>query len=115
MTDGPHSPRTPVLIGGGQKTWRKGPCPGPRAMLREVVALAAADAGVPLEALAATDTIGVVGFTIDSPGRTRAMPVPRMANPPFRRMVHPARLVRLGPFARAPRSPVRRDRRHRHR
>lgn len=82
MTDKPHSPRTPVLIGAGQKTYRKGSCPGPRAMLSEVVTLAAADAGMPLAVLAATDTIGVVGFTIDSPGRTRAMPVPRMANPP---------------------------------
>lgn len=76
------SPRTPVLIGGGQKTWRKASAPGPRAMLREAVTLAAADAGLPLTALAEADTIGVVGFTVDAPGTARRLPVPRMGNPP---------------------------------
>lgn len=75
-------PRTPVLIGGGQKTYRKTPCPGPRAMVREAAEAAAADAGVPVAALSGTDMIAIVGFTIDAPGLARRMPVPRMANPP---------------------------------
>lgn len=82
MTGKPHGPRTPVLIGGGQKTWRKASAPGPRAMVREAAALAAADAGLDAAALAGVDTIGVVGFTVDSSDRTRRMPFPRMANPP---------------------------------
>jgi acetyl-CoA C-acetyltransferase len=82
MTDKPHSPRTPVLIGAGQKTYRKGTAPGSRRMLSEVVALAAADAGLAAGALAQTDTVGVVGFTVDSPGRLRQMPLPRLTNPP---------------------------------
>ncbi|MDX2232881.1 MAG: acetyl-CoA acetyltransferase [Hyphomonadaceae bacterium] len=76
------TPRTPVLIGGGQKTWRKSLAPGPRAMVREAVALAAADAGLSAEALARADTIGVVGFTIDAPGPAKRIPVPHMPNPP---------------------------------
>lgn len=51
-------------------------------MLREAVALAAADAGIAVAALSQADTLGVVGFTVDSSGRTRALPFPRMANPP---------------------------------
>ncbi len=82
MTGPTPSARTPVLIGGGQKTYRKAQTPGPRGMVLEAVTLAAADAGIPLSALAATDHVGIVGFTIDSPRRTRRMPVPRMANPP---------------------------------
>jgi acetyl-CoA C-acetyltransferase len=75
-------PKMPVLIGGGQATWRKTAPPGPRAMVLEAVSRAAADAGIDLAALAATDTIGVVGFTIDAPGTTARLKPPRMANPP---------------------------------
>lgn len=78
MTD----PRMPVLIGGGQATWRKTAAPGPRAMVREAVTRAAQNAGIDLAALAATDTIGVVGFTIDAPGTSARLKPPRMENPP---------------------------------
>lgn len=78
MTD----PRMPVLIGGGQATWRKETPPGPRAMVLEAVARAAAHAGIDPRALASADTIGVVGFTIDAPGTAERMKPPRMANPP---------------------------------
>lgn len=83
MASTPVSPRTPVLIGGGQRTYRKGTAPGPRAMVLEAVTLAAADAGLKPGALAAVDTIGVVGFTIDAPGPASRIPAPHMANPPM--------------------------------
>ena len=82
MTASVPGPRTPVLIGGGQKTYRKGSTPCPRAMVLEAVTLAVADAGIPLSALAQADTVNVVGFTIDSPGAAKRLKVPRMANPP---------------------------------
>ncbi|KAF0184057.1 MAG: acetyl-CoA C-acetyltransferase [Caulobacteraceae bacterium] len=78
MTD----PRMPVLIGGGQATWRKAAPPGPRAMVLEAVSRAAADAGLDLAVLAGADTIGLVGFTIDAPGTADRLKPPRMANPP---------------------------------
>lgn len=78
MTD----PRMPVLIGGGQATWRKTTPPGPRAMVFEAVSRAATDAGIDLATLAKTDTIGFVGFTIDAPGTAARLKPPRMANPP---------------------------------
>ena len=76
------SPRQPVLIGGGQRTWRSGTPPGPLAMLTEVATLAAADAGLGAGALAAVDTLAVVGYTIDAPDGGNRLPVPRMADPP---------------------------------
>ena len=82
MTASVPGPRIPVLIGGGQMTYRKGSTPGPRAMVLEAVTRAAADAGVPLAALAQADTVNVVGFTVDSPGTAKRLKVPRMANPP---------------------------------
>ncbi len=73
-------PRTPVLIGVGQRTWRKGPAPTPRGMIAEAARLAGADAGLGAAALAEIDLLAVVGFTIDAePGRTQ---FPRLANPP---------------------------------
>lgn len=69
-------PRTPVLIGGGQKTWRKVEAPLPRGMIREAAALAAEDAGVGLRDV---DLLAVVGFTIDANERN---PAPRLKNPP---------------------------------
>lgn len=76
------SPRQPVLIGGGQRTWRTGTPPGPLTMLQEVAGLAAADAGLPGAALAGVDTLAVVGFTIDAPDGAQRLPVPRVADPP---------------------------------
>jgi len=82
MTGPVPSARTPVLIGGGQKTYRKSQTPGPRGMVLEAVTLAAMDAGIPMSALAATDHLAVVGFTVDAPGSAGRLPAPRMANPP---------------------------------
>ncbi len=76
------SARIPVLIGGGQRTYRKAQTPGPRGMVLEAVTLAAADAGIPMSALAATDHLAVVGFTVDAPGTSKRLLVPHMANPP---------------------------------
>ncbi len=69
-------PRTPVLIGVGQKTWRKEPAPFPRQMLSIAAGLAADDAGVKLKDV---DLLAVVGFTIDANERN---PAPRLKNPP---------------------------------
>ncbi|MGE0045612.1 MAG: acetyl-CoA acetyltransferase [Hyphomonadaceae bacterium] len=76
------NPRTPVLIGGGQKTFRKGDAPGPMAMMLEAAKAAAADAGLPESALKGVDWLGVVGFTIDSGGNVRRLPIPRYPDPP---------------------------------
>lgn len=72
-------PRTPVLIGAGQKTWRKGPAPPPRAMLAEASRLIGADAGLSADQLAGIDFLGVIGFAINTGTR---MEFPRLENPP---------------------------------
>jgi acetyl-CoA C-acetyltransferase len=75
-------PRTPVLIGAGQMTVRKGQMTGPRAMMKTVAELAAVDAGLGPAALAGVDHLAVVGFTVDAPGTAARLPVPRLNNPP---------------------------------
>ena len=75
-------PRTPVLIGGGQMTLRKGETLGPRGMMLRAAQAAAADAGLAPSALAEIDALAVVGFTIDAPGSAGRLPVPRIADPP---------------------------------
>ncbi|MBI1186734.1 MAG: acetyl-CoA acetyltransferase [Alphaproteobacteria bacterium] len=75
-------PRTPVLIGAGQRTYRKGQAPGPLAMTREAALLAAEDAGLSPADLAGLDLLGVVGFTVDSDGNIQRLPIPRIADPP---------------------------------
>lgn len=75
-------PRTPVLIGQGQQTFRKGQAPGPIAMMQAAAELAAADAGLSRAQLAGVDLLGVVGFTIDSDGNVQKLPIPRFKNPP---------------------------------
>jgi acetyl-CoA C-acetyltransferase len=75
-------PHTPVLIGAGQLTYGKALSPGPIAMLRDAVDLAADDAGVPAATLRGIDLLAVVGFTIDAPGNLERLPIPRIANPP---------------------------------
>ncbi|HEY5072337.1 MAG TPA: acetyl-CoA acetyltransferase [Caulobacteraceae bacterium] len=74
---------TPVLIGGGQFTY-KGKAqssPAPLEMVKTAALAAAADAGLTSAALAALDGVGVVGFTIDAPGALARLPVPRLADP----------------------------------
>ncbi len=75
---------TPVIIGAGQFTYRGGPAeaPTPLDLLIKAADLAARDAGLTIATLADIDTLGVVGFAIDSPGALADMPVPRMVNPP---------------------------------
>jgi acetyl-CoA C-acetyltransferase len=77
-------PTTPVLIGSGQLTWRGGfeTCPTPIGLCGAAARVACADAGLGEEVLAGLDTVGVVSFTIDTPGSTANLPVPRAANPP---------------------------------
>jgi len=74
--------RTPVLIGAGQRTYRKGSAPGPLAMTKEAALLAAADAGLDGASLKDVDFLGVVGFTVDSDGNIQRLPIPRLTNPP---------------------------------
>jgi len=74
---------TPVLIGGGQFTYRgeaEG-SPAPLEMIRSAALAAAADAGLTPATVAALDGVGVVGFTIDAPGALERLPVPRLADP----------------------------------
>ncbi|NWG54568.1 MAG: acetyl-CoA acetyltransferase [Hydrogenophilaceae bacterium] len=75
-------PRTPVLIGAGQRTYRKGQAPGPLAMTLDAATLAAEDAGLGAAGLAGVDLLAVVGFTVDSDGNIQRLPIPRLANPP---------------------------------
>ncbi|HVY04309.1 MAG TPA: acetyl-CoA acetyltransferase, partial [Caulobacterales bacterium] len=75
-------PRTPVLIGAGQYTYRGDPLasPPPLASMHVAASAAARDAGLATQALAHVDLVGVVGFTIDSgAGGGR---FPRLSNPP---------------------------------
>jgi acetyl-CoA C-acetyltransferase len=73
---------TPVLIGAGQFTYRgeAGASPSPTRLLKIAADRAATDAGLGAAALAAIDSLAVVGFTVDAPGGGRL--VPHSGNPP---------------------------------
>ena len=75
--------RTPVLIGGGQFSYRGDPltAPSPLNLLRTGAERAIADAGLSPEQAAGFDAVAVVAFTVDAPGSER-IPVPRLKNPP---------------------------------
>lgn len=75
-------PRTPVLIGAGQYTYRGDPLasPPPLASMHVAATAAARDAGLSVQALANADLVGVVGFTIDSGGGGGRFP--HLGNPP---------------------------------
>jgi acetyl-CoA C-acetyltransferase len=77
-------PTTPVLIGAGQFTHRGSyeNCPVPIEMCAIAARAAAKDAGLSQAALADLDFVGVVSFTIDTPGSVAQLPVPRADNPP---------------------------------
>ena len=77
-------PRTPVLVGAGQFTYRgsANACPPPIDLLAIAAEAAAADAGLNAGALAGIDFLGVVGFTVDAGGPSGRLPVPRAKNPP---------------------------------
>ena len=72
---------TPVLVGGGQFTWRGDPgsSPSPTALLKIAAERAAQDAGLGSEALAGVDGLAVISFAVDAPGERRVMP--HSANP----------------------------------
>jgi acetyl-CoA C-acetyltransferase len=76
---------TPVLIGAGQFTYRGAPesSPSPLSLLRTATEAAAADAGIPLTALAGLDTLAVVAFAVDAGGSASRAPFPRLQNPPL--------------------------------
>ena len=75
--------RTPVLVGGGQFSWRgdAGSSPSPTQLLKIAAERAAADAGLEAGVLAGIDGLAVVSFAIDAPGERRVMP--HSANPPL--------------------------------
>lgn len=77
-------PRTPVLIGEGQWTYRGAAAasPSPLAMIEEAARRAAADAGLADGALAGLDALAVIGFTVDAGGGLARLPFPRLTNPP---------------------------------
>lgn len=77
-------PRTPVLIGGGQFTFRGTPqeSSNPIQMCTMTARAAAIDAGLNSSVLSQLDGIAVVSFTIDTDGTLSALQVPRSNHPP---------------------------------
>jgi len=75
---------TPVLIGGGQFTYRGAAdqSPSPLELLKIAAERAAANAGLDASVLSQLDAVAVVGFTIDAPGGFQNLPFPRLKNPP---------------------------------
>jgi len=73
---------TPVLIGGGQFTWRGDPgaSPSPTQLLKFAAERAAADAGLGADVLARIDGLAMISFAIDAQGERRVMP--HSTNPP---------------------------------
>jgi acetyl-CoA C-acetyltransferase len=77
-------PNTPVLIAGGQFTYRgqAAQCPPP-IELCAIAARAAVDSvNLDPSLLETLDGLAVVGFTIDSGGNTSKLPISRAKNPP---------------------------------
>ena len=74
---------TPVLVGGGQFTWRGDPgaSPSPTGLLKIAAERAAQDAGLGPDALAGLDGLAVISFAVDAPGERRVMP--HSTNPPL--------------------------------
>ena len=77
-------PRTPVLIGGGQTTFRGSPSENPNSieMCAITARLAADNAGLTSDTLKQLDGIAVVSFSIDTPGALGGLDVPRSKHPP---------------------------------
>jgi acetyl-CoA C-acetyltransferase len=74
--------RTPVLIGGGQFTYRATRCrrPSPLGLLAPACGARGRGRGAVGREMATLDTVAVVAFTVDSPGNN--MTIPRLRNPP---------------------------------
>ena len=75
-------PRTPVLIGAAQYTFRGAPaeCPSPQAFMAEAAKRALIDAGIEGGRMDAVDAVGVVGFTLDEVPQMKGL-VPTLKNP----------------------------------
>ena len=75
-------PRTPVLIGAAQYTFRGAPaeCPSPQAFMAEAAKRALIDAGIEGGRVDAVDAVGVVGFTLDEVPQMKGL-VPTLKNP----------------------------------
>ncbi|GIU68070.1 acetyl-CoA acetyltransferase [Candidatus Phycosocius spiralis] len=75
---------TPVLIGGGQFTYRGAPelCPTPIEFCALAAKAAAVDSGLPQSVLTGIDGLAVVGFTIDAGTSMASLPIPKANNPP---------------------------------
>ena len=73
---------TPVLVGGGQFTWRGDPAasPSPTQLLKFAAERAASDAGLEPAVLSGIDGLAVISFAVDAPGERRLMP--HSTNPP---------------------------------
>lgn len=77
-------PHTPVLIAGGQFTFRgeASDCPAPIEMCAIAARAACTDGNLDPAILQSLDGLAVVGFTIDAAGSVSKMPMPRAKNPP---------------------------------
>ena len=75
---------TPVLIGGGQFTYRGAAenSPPPLELLKIAAHRAAGDAGLSGSVLAQLDALAVIAFSIDAPGGLSKLPLPRLLDPP---------------------------------
>jgi acetyl-CoA C-acetyltransferase len=77
-------PNTPVLIAGGQFTYRGAAenCPPPIELCTIAARTACSNVGLDDSVLSVIDGLAVVGFTIDAGGNTSKLPIARAKNPP---------------------------------
>jgi acetyl-CoA C-acetyltransferase len=77
-------PNTPVLIAGGQFTFRgqAADCPAPIELCAIAARAAVESINLETSLLKTLDGLAVVGFTIDSGGNTSKLPISRAKNPP---------------------------------
>jgi acetyl-CoA C-acetyltransferase len=77
-------PQTPVLIAGGQFTYRgdAADCPPPIELCAKAARTALYNADLDPALLKTLDGLAVVGFTIDSGGNVSKLPIKRAKNPP---------------------------------
>jgi acetyl-CoA C-acetyltransferase len=77
-------PHTPVLIAGGQFTYRgeAGKCPTPIELCATAARTALSNIDQDQSLLATLDGLAVVGFTVDAGGGLSQLPISRAKNPP---------------------------------
>lgn len=85
MSSSVVNPRTPVLVGAGQFTFRGDAkdCPPILELLEKAISRAKADAGLSPEDFKTADSVKVVGFTVDAPGPIQNLPFPKLKNAPY--------------------------------